>query len=329
MESGRGQFLSLVESGAIPPAQVDAAVRLAGLLPTPVAWRRFIDQLLLWLGVLALGCALLFLVAYNWQDLGRFARFALVEAGVLLAVLGYLRFGRDKVAGQSMLLLASLLTGVLLALYGQVYQTGADTWQLFFNWALLVLPWVLVARLPALWLLWLVLVNLAVALFLRMSASAWSGGFGVLLGAERETFLTLFALNTVALITWEWLSRTRYRWLARHSASRTLATAAGVFITFEMIQVVTESDTSGLASMMLWLAWLAALVLVYRHWLPDLYMLAGVCLSVIVVVTTFFGYHLLSNNADAGGFLLLALLIIGQGSAAAIWLKRVHRDMGA
>ena len=42
--------------------------------------------------------------------------------------------------------LLSLLTGALLALSGQVYQTGADTFELFAWWAVLILPWVLVSR---------------------------------------------------------------------------------------------------------------------------------------------------------------------------------------
>src|SRR5699024_11365250 len=42
---------------------------------------------------------------------------------------------------QLLLLIASIITGSLLALFGQVYQTGADTWQLFFAWAILITPW--------------------------------------------------------------------------------------------------------------------------------------------------------------------------------------------
>jgi len=34
-------------------------------------------------------------------------------------------------------MVSTILVGVLLALVGQTYQTGADTWQLFFYWAIL------------------------------------------------------------------------------------------------------------------------------------------------------------------------------------------------
>src|SRR5699024_2163378 len=70
---------------------------------------------------------------------------------------------------QLLLLIASIITGSLLALFGQVYQTGADTWQLFFGWALLITPWVLIARFPALWLLWLGLINACLVLYLDVA----------------------------------------------------------------------------------------------------------------------------------------------------------------
>ncbi len=52
-----------------------------------------------------------------------------------------LRLGPECTPGKAALLLATLLLGVFLALFGQTYQTGADPWQLFANWALLILPW--------------------------------------------------------------------------------------------------------------------------------------------------------------------------------------------
>src|SRR5690606_36100162 len=70
---------------------------------------------------------------------------------------------------------AALTTGALLALIGQIYQTGADIWQLFAGWSALMLPWVLLSRSAASWvLLWLV-VNLAVLRYFAVHAG-WLGG---------------------------------------------------------------------------------------------------------------------------------------------------------
>ena len=48
-----------------------------------------------------------------------------------IAAVGALLVGLDRAFGQVLLIAASVLTGVLLAVIGQVYQTGADVFELF------------------------------------------------------------------------------------------------------------------------------------------------------------------------------------------------------
>ena len=45
---------------------------------------------------------------------------------------------------------AAVLAGSALVVYSQVYQSGADPWELFASWTVLALPFVLAARTPAL-----------------------------------------------------------------------------------------------------------------------------------------------------------------------------------
>ncbi|WP_228706240.1 MULTISPECIES: DUF2157 domain-containing protein [unclassified Marinobacter] len=78
------------------------------------------------MGGAALAFSVLLFVAFNWGELGRLARFALVEGAVLLAFAGYWLAGRETLAGKVALLSTGLLLGGLLALFGQTYQTGAD-----------------------------------------------------------------------------------------------------------------------------------------------------------------------------------------------------------
>ncbi|MET0346849.1 MAG: DUF2157 domain-containing protein [Casimicrobiaceae bacterium] len=56
--------------------------------------------------------------------------------------------GLDTLPGKAALVVAALLVGALLALVGQVYQTGADRFELFAAWAVAIVAWVLVARMP-------------------------------------------------------------------------------------------------------------------------------------------------------------------------------------
>ncbi|WP_019672733.1 DUF4401 domain-containing protein [Psychrobacter lutiphocae] len=144
--------------------------KLSPTYPSRDAWFHFFDKALLIIGAVALVLAVVFFIAYNWANMGKIGKFALVEGALSLSIIGYIILAyqrRFQLAQQLLLLAACVLTGSLLALFGQTYQTGADTWQLFFNWALLIIPWVLIARLPALWLLWLALINLSIPLFVN------------------------------------------------------------------------------------------------------------------------------------------------------------------
>ncbi len=98
----------------------------------------------------------------------KMGKFALVEGALFVTIALYVALSfrrRFQLIRQLLLLIASVITGSLLALFGQVYQTGADTWQLFFGWAVLIVPWVIIARFPALWLLWLELINTGLILY--------------------------------------------------------------------------------------------------------------------------------------------------------------------
>lgn len=329
MHSTRKQLIALIEHKAIPANKVRDALTASRLFPDAGAWRVFIDTWLLWLGGLALAFALLFFVAYNWINIGRFAKFGLVEIAIMLAVAGYWKYRQHKVAGKLALLVASIVLGVLLALYGQTYQTGADTWQLFFSWALLMLPWVVIAQFPALWVFWLSLINLALVLYFQVSRSFFAGTLGFMFDFDQDVFWALFCLNTLALISWELFmelfGEKKWPWLGERWVTRLMAIAGGMSLTWLVVFSILEAEKNDIIAFLVWICWLAALYGVYRKRRPDLFMLAGGCLSALVVVVTFLGKLILERAADSGGFLLLALLVLGLGTGAALWLKRVNQ----
>jgi len=327
MESTRKQLLALIEQKAIPADKIEDAFRVSKVTPENKAWRTFIDQLLLWLGSLTLGFSMLFFIAYNWTALGRFAKFGLVEICIVLTIAAYWKFNTHKVAGKTTLLLATILLGVLLALFGQTYQTGADTWQLFFTWALLALPWVIISRFPVLWLVWLALINLSLILYFLVFRGIFGGVFDIMFGTDRDLFGVLFLLNTLVLIGWEFLAQKKWQWMAERWAIRLLAVAGGVPVTWAVQFNILQSGQSNFVFVVLWIIWLAAIFRYYRYKKPDLFMLAGACLSGIVVIVTFLARHMLSGSDYVGGFFFLSLIVIGLGSGAAFWLKQVHKEM--
>lgn len=320
MTHARQELLEWAQEGRIAPERLRQAFEIGGVLPDRDSWRAFLDRLLLWLGAVMVAAAAIFFLAYNWNDLGRYAKFALAQ-GLVLAALALVWWrGLESGAGKAALVAGALFVGALLALIGQTYQTGADTFELFVVWAAAILPWALIARLPALWVLWLALVNLAVVLYFQ----AFRGLLGVLFGPERQLWL-LFGLNTLALAAWEGLALAGLAWLRERWALRLLATASGALVTALAVIDIFSKNDFGLGGPV-WLIWLAAAYAVYRRRIKDVYVLAGGVLSAVVVVAAILGRALSEVRLDAGALLLIGLVVIGMSAAGGIWLKNVANE---
>src|SRR5690606_14311902 len=85
-----------------------------------------------------------------------------------------------------------ILVGVLFAVFGQIYQTGANAYDFFLAWTAFVTLWVIVANFTPLWLLYLILINTTFILYAEQVAKDWSEVF---------VFTFLFIINSTALIT--------------------------------------------------------------------------------------------------------------------------------
>lgn len=316
MSGLRGEVLDWFGAGRVVPGREQDVLSVAGMVPSPADWGAFLGRLTLWLGTIALAASIVFFFAFNWDDLGRFAKFALVEAAILAGLLACWRLDLDRPAGKAVLTALSLLTGALLALTGQVYQTGADTFELFAWWAVLILPWVAVSRFTPLWLVWLGLLNLASYFYFQR---AWEVA-GLL--------WALAILNALALAGWEAAHRAGLLWVRDDWPPRLVAMASGATATALTIWAIFEGGAWGLTASFAYAGWLASLYFWYRRVRPDLFMLAVGLLSLIVSVAVFLSYQIL-DGAGSGGFLLIGLVVIGMSGGGAIWLRSVAREQSA
>ena len=320
MSTPRRQLIELIEQGAIPVEKIGTALTAVKVTPEGKCWRTFIDHLLLWLGGLALAFAVMFFIAYNWKDLGDFVKFGMVEGVIALAIAAYCKFTEDSIASKVSLLVATISLGVLLALYGQTYQTGADPWQLFFNWALLMVPWAIIGRFSAIWIVWVALMNVSIISYYL----TFRGIFGFVFSSESAMLWIAFLFNTLAFIAWQLLA-TIWQWLEERWAIRLLAVGSGVPLTWLVIfSIFDQREVAGYPGLA-WALWLVAMYYIYRKVKLDLFMLAGCCLSTITVSVSFLGKHML-RHGEAGAFLLLAFIVIGMGGGAALWLKNIYRE---
>ena len=80
-----------------------------------------------------------------------FARMALVGGIVASAGIGSVVVGPDSRPGQALLLACGVAMGPMLAVFGQTYQTGAELWELFRVWTVLLVALALAGRQVGLW----------------------------------------------------------------------------------------------------------------------------------------------------------------------------------
>jgi uncharacterized membrane protein len=320
LKTPRKLILDWLDQGKISSNNLQAALHHVGVFPAINEWRQFIDRLLLWLGTTFIGAGVIYFFAYNWSAMGRFSKFALIELIIILSLSVVWRIGIERTSGKSALTGAALFVGALLALIGQTYQTGTDTFELFSSWALLILPWVVISRFPTLWTIWLALVNTAIILYFQ----TFGGLFGFLF-SDLELLWILFIFNTAALCVWKSLAINGFIWLQEHWNERLLITASAGLVTAIMLYAVFDWDDSNALSFPVWLLWLGGMHFVYRIKHIDVYALACNASSIIVVSISFLGRELL-DSAEAAGFLILGLITIGMSSYAGWWLKQIARE---
>jgi uncharacterized membrane protein len=324
MHDARAEILQWVNQGVLPQERLRDALRTAGVTPSATQWRVFLERLLTWLGAALIASAALYFVAANWQSIGRYAKFALVEGALVASLAGIAWRGLDSIVGRAALFAAAVLTGVLLALVGQVYQTGADTFELFALWAAAITVWVAIGRQPALWLLWLALVNIAVVLYFRTFAGQALSPLGFLF-APREALWWVFAVDTAALAVWEWLALRSNGWIAVRWAPRVIATIGGALVTLLVLHDIVGFDRESAWSLIPYIAWIGAICWAYRLRIRDVFVLSGMVLSIIVVVAFALGRPILEHGG-AFGFLVVGLILIACAAAGSFWLRAVAAE---
>ncbi|MDN5566076.1 MAG: DUF2157 domain-containing protein [Psychrobacter sp.] len=328
MSQSRRTIEQLLQQSQLPLSNAEAAATHLQVYPSASTWRSFFDKAALIIGVIALSLALVFFIAYNWQGLGKIGKFALVEGALAMTIALYVALSfrkRFAFIRQLLLLIASIITGSLLALFGQVYQTGADTWQLFAAWAVLIIPWVVIARFPALWLLWLGLINALTLLYIDTSIFANLDYYYQ--NFWRFTLIAIVNFTALSL----WLCCFEHKRLKRQNASvhwstYTVALLSAYNVSSLTISTVFDNKDFLLlfVAASLWLSWCGFIYWRFKRQHFDLLMLTYLCGSIIAVVMCW-AIELKPSNMDAGGLLILAILLISISSYAVTWLRQVAR----
>jgi len=312
--------LSLAESGALNSAQLARAAEIMPLSPGRTEWFSAITSFCFYGGALLTVSGFICFFAYNWAELPGWIKFTLAIGALTVCVVLALQSRPFRTGWRAALLAASVSTGALLALIGQTYQTGADMWQLFATWALLMLPFALAARSSASWLLWLLVANTAL-----LRALSQSPGAAALWNLHQPSALSIIAaFNFLLLLALEFftpflLARSR-RLLHRLAAVGALAPlATGAAIGW------WNMPEYGMLSLCFFTA-AAAAIAVYRLLRLDVAMLAWICLCLIAVMTCMLAHALQATDHTFAALNLLALFVIVSSAGSALWLLHLHKS---
>ncbi|MCH4296228.1 DUF2157 domain-containing protein [Shewanella sp. 3B26] len=283
-------------------------------------WYERLAHLGLYLGALSLGAGVIFFFAYNWENLHHLAKFALVQGAILLSLSGlyFVDKKQTPIVKGSLLLLLDLLVGAMLALSGQVYQTGADPWQLFAIWAAFSLIPALTYRSSLLWCAFIVQANLALWLHFtglgRLWFLAWDVEIALLLIGVANFGLHLL-MDLGARRGWPELTQP----LANVFA---LTVAAGHLVWLGCYKVLDSGLGQSALAVVLALCLLGPLGYFYYRLLRLNVLALGLWgFGAIAVLACFLARLMFEGSDPVGGFMLVGAFIVGSSSALGVYLK--------
>jgi uncharacterized membrane protein len=198
-----------------------------------------------------------------------------------------------------LLTVASILTGVLFAVFGQIYQTGANTYDLFLGWTIFITLWALVANFAALWLIWLALVNITLLLYTQQVARHWDDNY---------FFLTVALVNIAAILIAQILHHTGKLKELPAWFNNIVALAAAGWLTIGICNGIFNDEKLSFWPLLLITVVIYSGAVYYSLQQRQLFYLCIIPLSVVIILTS-----LISDQVklqSSGSFLLVSVFII-------------------
>lgn len=153
---------ALVRQGALSGKDIIIALKA---IRDKEYWQRWGSRILLGLAIAHLLLGLSLFIAANWNAIGPFQKLGgLAIAIIAFAAIAHKR-GFDDLWARHVIFAAQSLIGLWLVVFSQIYQTGADNYQLYLSWALLILPWTLMVGAQTSWVLFLTILTIGLWLY--------------------------------------------------------------------------------------------------------------------------------------------------------------------
>lgn len=283
-------------------------------------WGIWVSRLLLAIGLALVLCGIVYFFAFNWAKITPSVKLSSLQVAMVGCLVGAYFFSLKRTNGQILLLSASVLTGVFMAVFGQIYQTGADSYQLFMMWALLTLGWTIISNFAPQWIFWLAIMNVFLILWWMQTALP-----------ERELeymiYIYLAILNGTALGLREYFFSNN-PWLQPRWILAFLTIAVTLPLLIPVVVFIFEpyrATYSVLISAITGFFGHGLLYAFFRFKRQDMWSLATIILSVCIIVEAV-GLKILIETIDDSEillFLLMGLMTLGIFSAAVLYLRKI------
>lgn len=312
---------ALFAAGHMDRAAHDRA--MAALHP-PRQWAMWARRLLLAVGMVLVLTGIVFFFAYNWQDIPPFAKLGGIQVLLAGCTIAAILLRSDTLPAQMMLLAASVMVGVFLAVFGQIYQTGADAWQLFAGWALLSAVWTVLSRFAPHWVFWLVIANIAVTLW-------WQQNGGIALFIMPGMFMILMVFNLPVLVLFEALQNRPADWRQKPWIRPLLVVAIAYFAAVPAIQFLsrffeTWGQTPDMVEGVCGVALLICLYLFYRFARPALIgtlsALTALTIAMLFAMANIIDQLVPKDIPLLGEFIMLVIVLL-----CFAWLVQYFRNL--
>lgn len=243
-------------------------------------WSLWTSRFLSILGISLILSGIIYFFAFNWIKLPPIIKFGLIQTGILGCVIASFFYKSKLLWKQFSLLSAGVLVGVFLAIFGQIYQTGADSYNLFVMWTLLILPWVMISKFTIFWALWLIISNIALSLF-------WTQAVLPKPEADMLIFSYLILFNVSFLIFREVLCKKGIYWLQNYWTRIVLISS---ILLLALFPTVTFIAAPSIATYSIILGTLCAIIIhlafyfIYRYKIPDISAISATLLSTCIIL---------------------------------------------
>ncbi|WP_272148626.1 DUF2157 domain-containing protein [Tenacibaculum aiptasiae] len=265
------------------------------------SWQQFLRLFFMSLGVGFTTAGIIFFFAYNWASMHKFFKLGLIEGGILLLTLVLVVAKIPLDIKKIILTGVSVLVGVLFAVFGQIYQTGANAYDFFLGWTMAIVIWVVISNFAPLWLVFITLINTTLILYAEQVAQDWS---------EIFVFALLFCINALFLIAFLLVKKINEHISVPSWFTNVLALAVVFFSTVGIATGIFERNLEAFWVLLLLATGLYGIGVRYGLKEKSVFYLSIIAFSCIIICCAL----LIEITSSEGMFFFLSLFVIASVS---------------